>query len=141
MGRDGANPPFSTAVVARRELRDGWATAERRGDAKSVGVNRPMTSTHGPMPRRSLLAVLVISALTPCVAMAQQPFPSGVFEAGGRARATIAADGSMHMEMLGDSPVGWMSHVRVHADTLWLSDQSPACASAGEGSYRWTYDG
>jgi hypothetical protein len=94
------------------------------------------------MSRLVLAAIVLISALAPCVAGAQQaPFPTGVFEAGGRARATIGADGSMQMEMLGDSPAAWMSHIRVHADTVWLSDLSPACAQSGEGSYRWTYDG
>jgi hypothetical protein len=107
-------------------------------------VNRPVTLTREAMPRRRplLAALFWISAVTPCVAGAQQPpFPTGVFESGGRARATIASNGSMQMEMLGDAPAAWTTRYRVRADTVWVSDLSPACAASGEGSYRWTYDG
>jgi hypothetical protein len=35
----------------------------------------------------------------------------------------------------------WAGRYRVRHDTVWVVDQSPACAHAGEGRYRWTFDG
>jgi hypothetical protein len=48
---------------------------------------------------------------------------------------TLAADGTTDIAM----PTGeWKGQVRTHADTVWVSDQSPACADAGPGQYLWS---
>jgi hypothetical protein len=61
-----------------------------------------------------------------------------VFKSGDQATATIAPDGTMRMVMPSGS---WNVRYRTHADTVWVSDDTPACANAGEGRYRWTFDG
>ena len=35
----------------------------------------------------------------------------------------------------------WNVRYRTHADTVWVSDDTPACTNAGEGRYQWTFDG
>jgi hypothetical protein len=99
------------------------------GLATAVGcaVVAPLTAQQGNAPSRPATASVRSSNL-----------PAGVFHSGDKVTAIIAADGTMRMVMPSGS---WLAHYRTHGDTVFVADDSPACTNAGEGSYRWTFDG
>jgi hypothetical protein len=85
-------------------------------------------------PQR-LLALLAATAMAvPAHSQSPMSLPTGVFRSGS-ATITLAADGSTDMVM---PTAEWKGSVRTQADTVWVSDQSPACADAGPGQYLWS---
>jgi hypothetical protein len=65
-------------------------------------------------------------------------FPTGVFRADDGTTVTVDANGSLYFIM---PTTSWTGHYRIRRDTVWVTDDSPACARAGEGRYRWAFDG
>ena len=65
-------------------------------------------------------------------------FPTGVFRADDGTTVTIDANGTLFFIM---PTTSWTGRYRIRRDTVWVADDSPACARAGEASYRWAFDG
>src|SRR5579862_3379868 len=65
-------------------------------------------------------------------------FPAGVFQAEDGTTVTLDSVGTMEFIM---PTTSWGGRYRVRHDTVWVADESPACAHAGEGRYRWAFDG
>lgn len=95
----------------------------------------PRTSTPPPMSiRYRLLSCLLTTAVALPASGQPSTFPVGVFRSGS-ATITLAADGGTDIVM---PDAEWKGSVRTHGDTVWVADQSPACADAGPGQYRWS---
>jgi hypothetical protein len=87
-----------------------------------------------PTPQRLLALLVATAAAVPAYSQSPMSLPTGVFRSG-PATITLAADGSTDVVM---PTAEWKGSVRTHADTVWVSDQSPACADAGPGQYLWS---
>src|SRR5580704_1227726 len=86
------------------------------------------------IPQRLLALLAATATAVPAQSPSPKPLPTGVFRSG-PATIALAADGSTDMVM---PTAEWKGSVRTHADTVWVSDQSPACADAGPGQYLWS---